>query len=244
MTTVLRVFLLSAMLAIAAPAAVLADGLPAFPFLIVEGNATADVRPDKATLSVHISAFDADSAVATDTVQKQLVALLGILAAYSIPDDAITSYNLNKQVERARKDRVNMEIVGYHVSRRVKVELSDISRFAELIADISRLDNVSSLNANFDVTDREGIEHRLMNEAGADARRMAENMVDGMSRTVGQVYAVSRSSIRRSMAVFALDAGVGYPAAIARVSADYEQTVFEPSTIELQQSIHVMFELQ
>ncbi len=241
MNIILRVFLLTAALAIATPLPAVADDLPSFPFLLVEGKATIDVQPDKATLRVYVSAFDADSSVAADTVQKQLIALLGTLAEYSIPDDAITSYNLEKEVERTRKERVEMEIVGYHISRRVKIELLDISRFTKLVADIARLDNVWSLDADFDVTDRDSIELKLMNEAGADARRIAENMVHGMSRTVGPVYAISRSSIRSSVGEFSFGGRQHYSAA---VMADYQKTIFEPSTIELRQSIHIMFELE
>ncbi|NOX68062.1 MAG: SIMPL domain-containing protein [Gammaproteobacteria bacterium] len=137
-----------------------------------------------------------------------------------------------------------MEIVGYHVSRRLKVELLDISQFATLVAEIAKLDNVSSLDADFDVTNRDSVELKLMNEAGVDARRIAENMVHGMSRTVGRVFAISKSSIRSSVATFAFDVRANYPAAMMRMSADYQETIFEPSTIELRQSIHVMFELE
>ncbi len=243
MNHLLCTFLLTVALAIAAPIPALADDLPPFPFMLVEGKAVAEVRPDKATLSVRVSAFDPQSAVAVGRVQKQLTALLGTLEKYAIPDDAITSFNLVKEIERDRKDRVELEIVGYHVSRRLKVELLDISQFSELIADIASLDNVASLDASFDVTDREAIEIRLMNEAGADARRSGENLVQGISRTVGAVYAISRSPIRSSVANFAIGANRAYPA-MMNINAPYERTIFEPSTIELRQSVHVMFELE
>lgn len=239
-----RAFLLTVLLAVVALPSSMADDLPPFPFLLAVGKAKVDVRPDKATLSLHVSAFNAQSNVAAETVQKQLVAVLGTLAEYSIPSDAITSYNLVKEVERARNDRVEMEIVGYYVSRRLKVELLDISRFAGLIADLAKLDNVASLNAQFDVTSRDSIELRLMNEAGADARRIAENMVHGMSRSVARVHAISESSIQSSIATFTFGHGTRYPAAMMAYSADYQETIFEPSTIELRQSVHVMFELE
>jgi len=244
MNIILRVFLLTATFVIAAPLPAVANDLPSFPFLLVEGKALADVRPDKATLRVYVSAFDPESSAAAETVQKQLIILLGTLAKHSIPDDAITSYNLVKEVERARKDRVELEIVGYHVSRRLKVELLDISQFAALVADIAKLDNISSLDADFDVTNRDSIELKLMHEAGADARRIAENMVHGMSRTVGRVFAISKSSIRSSVATFAFGVRADYQPAMMRMDAGYQETIFEPSTIELRQSIQVMFELE
>jgi len=243
MNIILRVFLLAATLAIAAAPLASANEIPSFPFLLVKGEATTEVRPDKATFSIHVSSFESESSVAVETVQKRLVELLETLARHSIPKDAITSFKLMKEVERARKDRAEMEIVGYHVSRRVKVELADLSQFAELVADIAKIDNVSSLDASFDVTNRDGIELKLMNEAGADARGIAENMVHGMSRTVGPVYGISESSFRSSFANYELAAGGAYYARMG-IAADYQQTVFQPSTIELSQTIHVIFVLE
>ncbi len=238
----LSLLILLATLIAVSPSSSMANELPAFPFLLVEGNATAEVRPDKATITAYVTAFNADSGVAVDTVQQRLIQLLGVLETHAIPEDAITSFNLSKEVERERKDRIEMEIVGYHVSRRLKFELDDVSKFAELMTDIARLDNVSSLDADFDISDRAETERRLMREAGTDARRKAENMVDGMSRTVAAVHAVSSSSFRSSMAEFSFGSRARYAAMAVR--ADYMGTIFEPSTIRLNQSIHVIFELE
>jgi uncharacterized protein YggE len=83
-----------------------------------------------------------------------------------------------------------------------------------------------------------------MNEAGADARRSAENLVQGMSRQVGSVYAISESSIRSSIARFAVAENVSYAMLRAPYDSTYGDTVFEPSTIELRQSVHVLFQLE
>lgn len=222
-----------------------ADEIPSFPYLVVTGNAKSEVTPDKATLTLTVSAFDPDSAVAVATVQRQLVALLGTLAEYSIADDAITSYNLVKEIERERKDRIEMEIVGYYISRRVKIDMDDISEFAELVASIAKLDNISSINAEFDVHDRDARERELMNEASADARRTAENMLVGTSRKLGAVYGISERSFRNSTGAFSLAADLGYPVAMAAFDgAGYAETVFEPSTIELRQTVNMMFQIE
>jgi uncharacterized protein YggE len=82
------------------------------------------------------------------------------------------------------------------------------------------------------------------NEAGADARRSAENLVQGMSRQVGSVYAISESSFRSSIARFAIAEGESYTLAMARNDMAYSETIFEPTTIELRQSVHVLFQLE
>lgn len=226
-----------------APPATASD-FPDFPFLNVQGSASRDVVPDEATLRLVVSAFAVDSGDATEIVQNQLVAVLQVLSRHSVPKKSITSYNLSKEIERAREDRVDLEIVGYYITRNVKVELDDISIFAVLVADLARIDNVSSLDASFDVSTREQIEVELMKEAGADARRIAENMVHGMSRSVGPVYAINESSFRSFSARYAMGYN-RYPA--LSIAADHSagrETIFEPSTIELRQTINVMFRLE
>lgn len=239
-----RILLVTTAFAIIVPTTTAAYDLPSFPYLLVEGKSELEVRPDKATLQVYVSAFDAKSDVASETVQQQIIALLAILAKHSIPDDAITSYNLVKEVERAREDRIETVILGYHLSRRLSIELVDISKFAELVAELARLDNVSSLNADFDISNRDSVELELMNEAGADARRIAENMVHGMSRTVGPVYGISESSVRSTAGLFDIAISADYPKAMIRRDMSYRETVFVPSTIKLRQSIHVVFQLE
>ena len=242
-TKLLAVLATTVSFSISMPA--MANEFPEFPFLVVAGTATSEVPPDKAVLTLTVSAFDAESEVAVATVHRQLVELLEILAEFSIPNDAITSFNLVKEIERERKDRIEMEIVGYFISRRVAVKLEDISIFADLVASIAKLDNVSNLNAKFDVHDRDLLERALMQEANADARRTAENMLVGSSRRLGAVYAVAERSVHGSLASFSLDSNMGYPVAMARMNiAGYAETVFQPSTIELHQTVNIVFQIE
>ncbi len=244
MNKVLKLFLIAGTFTIFSPLDAVADSFPPIPFLMVEGHAKAEVPPDKATMNINVSAFDPQSAVAAETVQKQLVALIAVLVKHSIPEDAITAHNLAKNVERARKDRNEMEILGYHVSRSVKVELLELSVYSKLAADIAKLDNVVTVATDFDVTNRDSIELTLMSEAGADARRTADNMIGGMSRKIARVYALSESSISSSVGTFRFGSDRAHRLAMSSYGKPYQETIFEPSTIDLRQSISVMFELE
>jgi len=229
---------------LAAPTTVAADGWPDFPFLVAEGNATAKVPPDKAKLSLSVSAFDANSSVAVETVQNRIGKVLSVFKKYAVPATSITSHNLVKEVERSSEDRVELEIIGYYVSRRMSVNLDDISQFSDLVADLASLDNVSSINTAFDVSNREDIEANLMSSAGSDARRKAESMARGMDTSLGSIFAISESSVSSSLALFGMDDGSPYYAGAPSSLGGYAATVFVPSTITLRQSVNVIFELK
>ena len=229
---------------LAAPTTVAADGWPDFPFLVAEGKATAEVPPDKAKLSLSVSAFDANSSVAVETVQNRIGEVLSVFKKYAVPGTSITSHNLVKEVERSSEDRVELEIIGYYVSRRMSVDLDDISQFSDLVADLASLDNVSSINTAFDVSTREDIEANLMSSAGSDARRKAESMARGMDTSLGSIFAISESSVSSSLALFGMGDGSPYYAGAPSIRGGYAATVFVPSTITLRQSVNVIFELK
>ena len=218
-----------------------ANDWPNVPFLIAEGDARVDVPPEKATIELQVVAFERKSEAAVATVQQQVTRVLEVFEKFEIPAEAITSFSVRKNVERAQQDGQDLEILGYYVSRKIEAEISDLSGFGDLTAAVVGVDNVSRVDARFDVDNRDDIEARLTREAGADARRKAENIAAAMAVSVGNVRAISETKFRfDGMAFYELPAAI-YP----RMSAarPYEDTVFVPATIAVRQSLHVVFEI-
>ncbi len=218
-----------------------AEGWPNVPFLIAEGDARVDVPPEKATIQLRVVAFAKESEAAVATVQQQVTRVLEVFEKFEIPSEAITSFSIRKSVERARQDRQDLEILGYYVSRKIEAEISDLSGFGDLTAAVVGLDNVSRVDAQFDVNNRDDLEAQLTRQAGADARRKAENMAAAMAVSVGSVRAISETEFRSDgMAFYELADGV-YPRMAAM--RPYEDTVFAPATIAVRQSLNVVFEI-
>lgn len=215
--------------------------LPTVPFVVAKGEANMEVPPDKATIKLQVVAFEKESEAAVAIVQQQVTRVLEVLVGYEIPDAAITSFSLRKDVERARQDYRDLEILGYYVSRRITVEVNDLSRFGDLVAALAEIDNVSSLDANFEIKDRVDIEAQLTREAADDAKRKAKNMADGMGVSIGNVYAISETEFRLDRTIFGL--GQRLYADMA-VSSPYADTVFLPTTINIRQSLSVIFEIE
>ncbi len=240
-----KLLYLIAALTVLLPQFVAADSTPSFAHLLVQGEATTEVAPDKATITLRVVAFDANANVASQTVQKQLMEVLRVLAEFSVPEKAITSHSLSKSIERERVERSETNILGYFISRRMEIELTDLSNFSGIASKLAELENISSLNANFDVSERDRHETQLMQEAATDARRTAQAMLHGTDRQLGPVHAIAENSFSSNSAQFEVSSGT-YRVAnmMAYDSAPYSKTIFEPTTIQLRQTLHIIYALK
>jgi uncharacterized protein len=224
------------------PQAAFSDDWPSDPFLVVEGEARIEVPPELATIELHVVAFEKESHMAVATVQQQVTRVLEVLKKYNVPDDAITSYSMQKDVERAQQaDYRDLEILGYYISRRIEADLPDISQFSEIIAALAGLDNVSHVDAKFDVKNRENIEAELTRQAAKDARRKAQNMAEAMDVSLGDVHAISETEFRSDGTIYGLGERI-YASMASR--SPYEGTVFLPAAITIRQSLNVVFSIE
>jgi len=214
---------------------------PQLPSVHAEGKATKEVVPDEATITFYIRAFDAQSEIALEQLHTQTEEALAVLKAADIPDKDITGFSLSKQVERSSQDRNELEILGYYISREFRVELEDLDKFSSLAADLMEINNLTSVHARFDVSDRDRIEVELVLEAAADARAKAENMARGMSVEIASVLSISQDSYNSYSARFALRA----PAAFSMVADSRMQlSLFMPATITVSKTVNVSFEIE
>jgi len=219
---------------------------PQFPFVHAEGEAKVDVRPDTATIRVSLTTFHRESEVGMETLQVQLTRAVDVLAQAGVPEDQITGFDLQKMVVRSRDDDYNeLEILGYYFSRDFEVELTDLEKFSPLVAELMAIDNVSTVNADFDVENRGRIESNLVRQAGEDARRRAEEMARSMDVSIQSVFAISESPIASVGRAFRLTPD-SYTVMGARPSKRglFTSTIFVPEAIELRKSVNVLFKLK
>jgi hypothetical protein len=219
---------------------------PQFPFVHVEGEAKVDVPPDKATIRVSLTTFHRESEVGMETLQVQLTTAIGVLMQAGVPEDQITGFDLQKMAVRSRDDDYNeLEILGYYFSRDFEVELTDLEKFGALVAELMAIDNVSAVNADFDVENRGRIESNLVRQAGEDARRRAEDMARSMDVSIESVFAISESPIASVGRAFRLTSD-SYTVMGERPSKRglFTSTFFVPEAIELRKSVNVLFKLK
>jgi uncharacterized protein len=225
-----------------APSPSVADW-PDFPFVHVEGEARLQVPPEQATIGVSMATFHADSSVALETMQAQVGKVLEVVAAAGIPDNQITAFDLHKSVQRARDERYSqLEILGYEFSRSIEVELTDLDKFASLVADLAAIDNVASVDAYFGLEDPDDIDTRLVQRAAEDARRRAEDMARSMGVTIESVFAISETPMSAIGQTFGLRGDWG--AALAMKMDRDRPAVFVPESIDFHKSVNVIFKIR
>lgn len=227
------------------PSASAADW-PQFPFVHVEGEATMDVRPDKATIRVRMTSFHSESEIGLETLQVQLTSAIDVLARAGVPEDRITGFDLQKKVVRSTDGNQNeLQILGYDFSREFQVELTDLDEFTALVAELMAIDNVAAVNADFDVENRDEIESNLVRLAGEDAQRQANQLARNMDASIESVFAISESPIAVVGRAFRLTSD-SYTVMGERPSKRglFTSTIFVPQTIELRKSVNVLFKLK
>ena len=219
---------------------------PQFPFVHVEGEATIEVPPDEATIRVSLTVFHKESEVGLETLQVQLTKAVDVLEQAGVPEDQITGFDLEKMVVRSRDDDHNeLEILGYYFSRDFEVELTDLEMFSALVAELMTIDNVTKVDADFDIENRDRVEANLVREAGEDARRRAEAMARAMDVSIDSVFAISEEPIASVGRAYGLTSD-SYTVMGERPLERglFTSTIFVPEAIELRKSVNVLFTLK
>lgn len=222
-----------------------ASPIPDFPFTAVTGSATDKVAPDEATIKFTVLCHDPSSEVAVATVNKVLTKAIEGIVALGIKKQDLVADDLSKEAIREKGDDYKqLKILGYDVSRDVKVTVSEIHRYTAVVRFIMATDNVTSVSTEFDTSKRDEIESSLMASACADAKKKAELLCKGVGTNLGNVFAVSDQNFTTLSDRF----GFGYSGAEAggilpNLGDGNEVPVFVPAKIEIQASVNVLYRL-
>ena len=214
---------------------------PEFPYVVAVGSAERDLKPDRATIRFGIMAYEQESKSALDKVNLTTRRALEILKSYGIDADAIEATDLNKSTTR-NDEYEDLEILGYEVSRSLTVKLDDLSKYSEVIDNLAAEDNLIRIRSSFDISNRREIEAELVQQAGADARRNAELMCEGLGVDIHSVYAVSQISNFDS---FYSKFGISRHRVFndMPIESSHRTILFVPESINISQGINVVFRI-
>ena len=221
-----------------------AANLPDFPFVIASGHAELKVKPDTATVSVQVLAFDQSSDKALSQLKAATDLIIEKLKAHGIALEQLEASDLHKETKRHRTESNQAtEILGYEVSRNLIITLRDLRAYSELMSEIALIDHTSNIFTQFDSSKRKELERELSQVAGKNARENAEAAAKSLGSSVHSVYAISQSTNFNELFPGAGSYGSGQ--AMSFKYADNESlALFAPETINLQQSINVVFRLK
>jgi uncharacterized protein YggE len=218
-----------------------ASPIPEFPFIAVQGKASSEVPPDNATITFTVLVHGTDSDSATKQVNDTLKQVTDAILAMAVPKGALTAADLGKRAVRERGNNYqDLKILGYDVSRDVKVKIEDLGRYTSVIQLIMKTDNITSVSSTFDTVKRNDVEAELVGKACADAKRKALQMSKGVGARLGSVFAVSDRDFTSLDERF----GFGYPAStLGSGSVDDDVPIFVPAKIDIHAYVEVLYRL-
>jgi uncharacterized protein YggE len=237
----MKIRILSAALSLIACGVSPASPVPEFPFIQADGLAKREVPPTNAEITFKVLAFAKSPEESTATVQAALGKVIAALKEKGVGEDQITANDLAKSAVRNRHGDLqkDAEVLGYEVSREVKIKLKDLKSYPELVRILMSADHISSVESAFDTDKRDEIESELVGEACAKARKQADLLAKGAGVTIASVHAVNShgfDDLHRSF-------GFSYPASHFGGADNSEIPLFAPTSIELTTSVSILYRL-
>ncbi|MCC5854102.1 MAG: SIMPL domain-containing protein [Idiomarina sp.] len=223
-----------------------ASSLPDFPFVTVTGQSEREVTPDMGVLNFSVTSFDAESEVASEQLAATTREILAALRAHEVPDSAITSYAIDKNIRRERDSQHReTHIIGYEFSRRFEIRLSSLERYAELVTALMNINRLGNINSRFDYSQRETVELALIAEAATQARTRANQMATGLGVQIDSVFAFNDTgSFTNFFATFGLQGGHYGVDRMQTMSSRSDQPLFIPQAMTISKTVNVIYKVK
>lgn len=166
------------------------NALPSLPHLLVKGEASRDVVPDRFTVSVTLSALDMQPEVARERVQANLGVLLNALKSGGAITDSInaTTFTVAPEYQTIERARV---FVGTKATRQLQVTFADIESTRGFLAGLQASENVILTGIRPAFSGEAALRGELKREAMQQTRVTAELLATSYGARPGRLYSVS-----------------------------------------------------
>lgn len=197
--------------------------------ITVQGSAQVSVVPDMATFNFSVLDRGLSLPRLKNTVDERSADLIDLARSLGVADSDITSAEVRI---RPRYDHPEARLLGYDVSRDIRVVLKDLTRYSDLVngaieAGISTLGNIQ-----LDVSQRASLEVNSLAAAMAVARRKAQIIAAEAGVSLGRVTSVSEAGLPAEMPLYQ---------ARSESLAMGNRSVFEPGKIIVNSQVVVTF---
>ena len=182
------------------PMAAIADGLPASPYIQVNGHAALQVMPDMAYVSLTLEKTELDAKAARADVEDRAAKVIALARKLGIADKDIDapSVSVSPQYGWVSDSSVASKrvykLTGHHVTRGVTLTLRDLSRYGELVDGLFDAGVTDLGNVVMDCSDRDALQQKARGQAVADAHDKAAGLAQSAGVTLGPVYSISDQS--------------------------------------------------
>ena len=222
-----------------------ASDLPDFPFVAAHGQAEVEVPPNLALVSFELVAFDQEPTNAMAVVRNISRELVTALKGLGITEEQIVAFEVQKRAERERKDYVELNILGYTVTRRFSVTVNDLKQYEPLAKQLLAMDHVVELHSDFNVKERKALEQELLSKACADAKQSAELLAQGFGAEIDGVFAMAQHGFNDLGDRLGLGySGYGGLGSMSASDAMDEDILLIPSVIKVRNYVSVIYRIK
>lgn len=159
--------------------------------IAVSGMGKVTVQPDMATIQFSFSAKSKEARQAKSLIDTQVTNLLKLCDKLGIAEHDIQAANLGIHPEYEYQGQ--RKLIGYQVSRNVRVTVRNISRYPELLDGAVGIGASHSGNPLLDFGDRDALENEAMLKALRQARKKAQLLAQEAGGKLGKVISVNES---------------------------------------------------
>ena len=225
-----------------------ASPLPDYPFVSTGGKAAAWMPPDLGELQFEIGAQRASAAAAAADLQALTSGLQALLLAHGVTEADVEGYELAKKIVELSQPAADGSTQAWSVGRHFRVQVRDLSQWPALLAAVLALDHLDGISVQFDRSDREQVNTRLLAEAAKDARNNGVLLAESFGRKLGPAMAIARAPLEKVGAPY-LAAQEAGPARVPRsngsqLTADTAMQYAVPMSIPFAQSVNAVFRLK
>ncbi len=179
------------LLALCAPLAMAqVNALPSLPHLLVKGEASRDVVPDRFTVSVTLSAIDMQPELARERVQTNLAGLLAALQQGGAIADSIDATTFSVAPEYDYEDETRV-FKGTKATRQLRVTFPDAEATRAFLVQLQASENVVLAGIEPTFSDEAALRGELKAEAMRQTRDTAALLATSYGARLGSLYSVS-----------------------------------------------------
>ncbi len=166
------------------------NALPSLPHLLVKGQASRDVVPDRFIVSIALSTVDMKPEVAREGVQRNLGELLrSIKAAGALPDSVdATTFSVGPEYEYVESKRV---FKGTRASRKLQATFPDAEKTRRFLATIESSEDVVLSGIEATYSGEAALRGELKSEAMQQTRETARLLAQSYGAQIKGLYSVS-----------------------------------------------------
>ncbi len=224
------------------------SGLPAQPFIYVEGKAEVSVPAEVVTLSFELSALARDQVEANKVVQAQAKEVLALLDRHKIPQKDVIASDLRSTPEYETGEAVGEgrgKLVGYRVTRPFKVKVTELKIFSGLVDELFALRVEQFTSIEEEVADPQALEGQAWDKAIAKARALADKTLKPAGMKADSIWAISPVAFPDiSQKVFGDRENSMLPGNAAYMVADrakVEPSQYRLARVTVTQRVHIIY---